>query len=256
MTVLATVLTMAAGKPAWVVVGVAATVLAGQLSIGWSNDALDVRRDTATGRTDKPLVAGEVSVRAVTVAAGLATLAAGALSLWLGWQAAAAHAAVVASGWLYNLWLKSTPASPVPFFVAFGLLPAVATLTRPDPGWPPPWVLVAGGLIGVAAHFANVLPDLDDDAQTGVRGLPHRIGPLASALAATGAAVAAVLLVVTASEPPPLLAVSSLLVAVVVVGAGLLAVRRRRSSEGAFYASMAVAAIGVALLAASPRYGG
>jgi 4-hydroxybenzoate polyprenyltransferase len=28
----------------------------------------------------------------------------------------------------------------------------------------------------VAAHLANVLPDLTDDVATGVRGLPHRLG--------------------------------------------------------------------------------
>ena len=36
-------------------------------------------------------------------------------------------------------------------------------------------------------HFSNVLPDLDDDAATGVRGLPHRIGARGSALVAFGA---------------------------------------------------------------------
>ncbi|MEJ1231435.1 MAG: hypothetical protein WDM88_13540 [Galbitalea sp.] len=34
-----------------------------------------------------------------------------------------------------------------------------------------------GGLLGAAGHFANTLPDLDDDATTGVRGLPHRPRP-------------------------------------------------------------------------------
>ena len=37
---------------------VTAAVLAGQLSIGWSNDLIDARRDRAVGRTDKPLAVG------------------------------------------------------------------------------------------------------------------------------------------------------------------------------------------------------
>ena len=41
---------------------------------------------------------------------------------------------------------------------------------------PPPWVPVAGALLGVGAHLVNALPDLADDAATGVRGLPHRLG--------------------------------------------------------------------------------
>src|SRR5688572_7324843 len=40
---------------------VVAAVLAGQLSVGWSNDLLDLDRDRRAGRTDKPLASGEVS---------------------------------------------------------------------------------------------------------------------------------------------------------------------------------------------------
>ena len=46
----------AAARPGCVAVAVA--VLAGQLSTGWSNDWFDAGRDTAVGRTDKPIVAG------------------------------------------------------------------------------------------------------------------------------------------------------------------------------------------------------
>jgi 4-hydroxybenzoate polyprenyltransferase len=46
-------------------------------------------------------------------------------------------------------------------------------------------------------HLTNVLPDLDDDARTGVRGLPHRLGPRVSAIVAAigvvGGAVAVLL---------------------------------------------------------------
>ena len=41
----------------------------------------------------------------------------------------------------------------------------------------------AAAALGSAAHFVNVLPDLADDAATGVHGLPHRLGPLASRIA-------------------------------------------------------------------------
>ena len=45
-----------------------------------------------------------------------------------------------------------------------------------------PWVIAAGALLGTGAHFANVLPDLEDDRRTGVRGLGHRIGRIPSIL--------------------------------------------------------------------------
>jgi 4-hydroxybenzoate polyprenyltransferase len=37
-------------------------------------------------------------------------------------------------------------------------------------------MVAAGALLGVGAHLLNALPDLSDDVQTGVRGLPHRLG--------------------------------------------------------------------------------
>jgi 1,4-dihydroxy-2-naphthoate octaprenyltransferase len=33
-----------------------------------------------------------------------------------------------------------------------------------------------GALLGVAAHFANVLKDLDQDLTSGIKGLPQRLG--------------------------------------------------------------------------------
>ncbi|HET9631027.1 MAG TPA: UbiA family prenyltransferase [Terrabacter sp.] len=156
---------------------VTAAVLAGQLSIGWSNDLVDVRRDRAVGRPDKPVAAGEVSESAVRAACGTAVVACVVLSFACGWRAALVHLLLgVASGWAYNLWLKRTVLSPLPYAVAFAALPAVVTLALPSPVWPPAWVLVTGALLGVGAHLLNVLPDLADDEATGVRGLPHRLG--------------------------------------------------------------------------------
>lgn len=160
-----------------------AAVLAGQLSIGWSNDAIDAARDRASARVDKPVARGAVSPRVVAVAAGLALFLATVLSLALGWQPGLASLTVIACGWLYNLGLKATAFSFVPYAIAFGTLPAIATLALPVPVWPAPWAMIAGALFGVSAHLANVLPDLDDDIDTGVRGLPHRIGARATAVA-------------------------------------------------------------------------
>jgi 4-hydroxybenzoate polyprenyltransferase len=177
---------------------VTAAVFTGQLTIGWVNDLADLRRDVAVGRQDKPLASGEVSVRAVQVALGAAATATIVLSLATGWRSVLVHLGlVVGSGQAYNLGLKSTAWSWAPYAVAFGSLPAVVTLAGPDPAWPPWWLMAAGSLLGVAAHFLNVLPDLADDASTGVRGLPHRLGEARSRFAATlllvGASVVALL---------------------------------------------------------------
>jgi 4-hydroxybenzoate polyprenyltransferase len=110
-----------------------------------------------------------------------------ALSVALGWRGGAAALVIVLCGWVYNLGLKATLLSWLPYAIAFGTLPAVATLSASPPRWPAVWALTAGALLGVAAHLANVLPDLREDVATGLRGLPHRFGARATAL--TGAAI-------------------------------------------------------------------
>ncbi len=162
---------------------VTAALFTGQLSIGWSNDLVDVRRDRAVGRADKPLAHGEVSEALVRRAIGLALATCIVLSLALGPQAAAVHLfAGVAMGWAYNLGVKATVVSPLPYAIAFAALPAVVWLALPGDGWwstrtwPPLWVMAAGGVLGVGLHLLNALPDLADDAATDVRGLPHALG--------------------------------------------------------------------------------
>ncbi|GIT79189.1 membrane protein [Leifsonia sp. LS1] len=173
----------------------ALAILLGQLSIGWSNDWLDAARDRAVDRADKPAARGDISPTAVRAAAfsalGLALVA----TAPLGPGALAAHAVAIAGGWAYNLGLKSTVLSFVPFAVSFGLLPAIATLGQERPLVPAGWVLLAGALLGVAAHITNVLPDLADDERTGIRGLPHRLGATVSGLLAFGCLAVATALV-------------------------------------------------------------
>ena len=255
VTTMTVALAAGAGNDLRSCVLVAVAVLTGQLSIGWSNDAVDARRDRAVGRADKPVAAGAVSVRAVSLASATALVVTVPTSLALGWTAGLAQLLVVACGWVYNLGVKSTLWSWAPFFVAFGALPAVATLALPDPLWPAWWALLAGALVGVSAHLGNVLPDLDEDAATGVHGLPHRLGPLPTAAGALVSALAAAALVVLGpASAPPWWSWLGLLAAVAASVSGFVVVRRSPSSEAAFYAAMATAAIGVALLAGSPAF--
>ena len=168
-------------------------VLAGQLTIGWTNDWADARRDSVAGRLDKPVAAGEVSRRAVGMAALVAAAACVVASLLLGWAPGLVHLVAVGAGLAYDLALKSTLLSPVPYALAFGLLPGVATLSGALPAWPAPAASAAAALLGVAAHLANTVPDAEDDARTGVAGLPQRIGPRRSALLAVLVLTAAAL---------------------------------------------------------------
>lgn len=190
VTVLAVVLGLAVGLDGSRLVVVAIAVLAGQLAIGWSNDLIDADRDRRVGRSDKPIAQGAVRVpvvRALVVIAGVVGVI---LPFTLSLAAGLAHLALVASGLAYNAGLKSTPASVVPFVVAFGALPAVVTLSTAPPSGPAPWAIGVGAVFGIAIHFTNVLPDLADDARTGVVGLPHRLGRARAGLVAFAALAA------------------------------------------------------------------
>jgi 4-hydroxybenzoate polyprenyltransferase len=228
---------------------VAPAALAGQLSIGWSNDFFDAGRDTAVGRTDKPVAAGQVSRRAVGVA-GLAALAVSlVLSLAIGEVTGIINAVMMAAGWAYNAGLKSTWASGVMYVIGFGLIPAFAVSTLPGHPAPRPLITAAAAALGLGAHFANVLPDLAGDEQTGVHGLPQRLGARSGPAAVRLAALvflllASVLLVLAASGAHRWVALGGLAVA-----AALAAVGARSTGRLPFLAAIGIAAIDVALLA-------
>lgn len=225
---------------------VTAAVAAGQLGIGWSNDLIDATRDRQVGRRDKPLARGDLTGRSVRIAAAAALVAAVALSLACGARSALVHLLlVVGSGLLYNVGLKSTAWSFAPYAVAFGSLPAVVELARPDPALPPVWVVVTGALLGVGSHLLNALPDLAADAATGVSGLPHRLGARRVRLLAPVLLVAASAMTVFGPGAP----VPSWAWAVMVGALALGVVAATRHGRVPFVAAVCIAALDVVALA-------
>ncbi|MGN6302226.1 MAG: UbiA family prenyltransferase [Angustibacter sp.] len=252
VTALAGLLAVAAGAPASVTALVVAAFAAGQLSVGWSNDWWDADRDRQVARLDKPVAAGRVSRRSVGWAAAAAVVAVVPLSLALGLAAGAVHLVAVASAWSYNLWLKRTALSWLPFAVSFGLLPVVVTLAVRPSHVAPWWAVTAGALLGVGAHLVNVLPDVDDDVATGVRGLVHRLPRRATAVAAPAILTLATLVVVVGPPGPttgPRWA--ALAVAVAAAGAAAVAAAKDHRRHVSLAATVLVAAVNVALLVAS-----
>jgi 4-hydroxybenzoate polyprenyltransferase len=251
VTVITVLLAIAAGLEPWRVVLVGLVMVLDQASVGLSNDAIDAERDRAVGRTDKPVARGELPPR---LAMGLALGAAAAsiaLSLPLGGAAAAAHLVFLGMAWGYNVGLKNTPASVLPYLLAFGVLPAIVTLAAARPALPSLLVMAAGSLLGVAAHFANVLPDLEDDAATGVRGLPHRVGRVGSVLVIWLALpLAAVCLAAAIGFGSPI-AVAGLAAAALLAVAGLVLGLRRAPSRMLFRLVILGALVDVAMLVIS-----
>ncbi|QEW04604.1 UbiA family prenyltransferase [Microbacterium lushaniae] len=200
VTALSLALGLTAGLEPWRLVLLVVAVFSGQVSVGLSNDAIDAARDEAVGRRDKPIAAGVVSAGgALGVAVG-AVVVALVLSAPLGVGMLAAHAVALAAAWAYNAGLKATAFSIVPFVVSFGLFPSFATLSLPGGAPAPTWAGIAGAALGAAVHLTNVLPDLDDDRVTGIRGLPHRLGARVSAVVAAAGVVIGALAVLAGSS--------------------------------------------------------
>ena len=159
---------------------VAIAIFAGQLVVGWSNDLIDAPLDIAAQRTKKPIVGKEINPDLLGKSIVFAIFAALLLSLIspLGLIGTLIHFLGLLSATLYNLKLKSTILSPVPYIVSFGALPWAIYL--PTGNQPPLWLFIGFMLISVAFHFFNVLKDFQWDINQGVLGLPQRLGRNAS----------------------------------------------------------------------------
>ncbi|NUK32401.1 UbiA family prenyltransferase [Streptomyces lunaelactis] len=247
VTSLATALAVSAGLGGARCALIGAAVLAGQLSVGWCNDAFDAQRDAAVGRRGKPVADGAVSRSAVWAAAFAALLLCVPLSLACGLLAGMVHLAAVVAAWLYNLKLKATALSWLPYVVGFGGLPAVVALSLPGHPRPAWWAVTAGALLGVAAHLGDVLPDIGDDLKTGLRGLPHRLGVTGTRLLLPVPLVAATaVLVLAPAGPPSAWGAATLAAAPLTALAGLALGRYWR--KAALAGTVAVAAADLTLL--------
>jgi 4-hydroxybenzoate polyprenyltransferase len=202
VTAITTALALSAGRgvsSVWL----ALAVLSGQLTVGWSNDYLDRDRDRQANRIDKPIVADEISAGVVLRAATIALIFCVPLSFASGAAAGAIHLSAVAAALAYNVGLKSTLASALPYAYAFGALPAFVTLGLTGSHAPPAWAVTAGAFMGVGAHFVNTLPDRAADELAGVRGLPQRLPATLTVVLGVAFLSAAALIVTVAPAGEP-----------------------------------------------------
>ncbi|WP_240197374.1 UbiA family prenyltransferase [Nonomuraea lactucae] len=247
VTVLVTALAIASGRDTRGCVLVAAAVLSGQLSVGWCNDAADARLDRTALRRSKPIVANLVSVGTVRAAAVISLLLCVPLSLASGVLAGTVHLTGVGAAWAYDLGLKATVVSWVPYAVGFGGLPAFVTLGLPGQPWPAWWAIPAAALLGCGAHLANALPDIPSDLAAGVRGWPQRLGvSRAGVLAPLLLLSASLLLVLGPARGIGVTEWVALAAAGTLAASGLLL--HDRLPRAPFAAAIGVAAVDVALL--------
>ena len=176
-------------------IGVAIAIFSGQLIVGWSNDLIDYKDDFSHNRGNKPLVAGEISYAALQRA--LITLIPISLALTLagplGIKGGLVYFFGIGCGAAYNLYFKFTALSPLPYALAFAALPSCIPISLNQN--PPEWMWLGGALFGMAAHFINVIKDMEQDRASNIRGLPQRIGKKPSILAAAFLTIVGVLVI-------------------------------------------------------------
>jgi len=167
--------------PAYVI---AFGVFTGQLVVGWSNDLYDYADDLKHNRLNKPLVAGTITpgylmkwLRFMVPFSFIANLLGP-----LGLKGGMVYMFGIAMGVAYNFYFKFNIFSWLPFALAFAALPSCIAISKDIT--PPVWMWLGGALLGSAAHFINVIKDIDQDRASGIGGAPQRIGKTGSIVAA------------------------------------------------------------------------
>ena len=189
-------------------------IFLGQLLVGWSNDLNDYPDDLKHNRTVKPLVSGEVSskqlLRAVKICAPFAVI----FNLFgpLGIKGGLIYLFGVGMGVAYNFYFKSTLFSPLPYALAFAAL--VSSIVISTDQRPPIWLISCGALFGVAAHFANVLKDIDQDLESKIKGLPQRLGKKVSRIICASLLIGTTLILHSVVGHMPLLVIGLIAAAV------------------------------------------
>lgn len=151
------------------------TVFSSQVAIGSLNDYLDRHRD-AVEQPEKPIPSGLIPPSAALAQAIGASIVCLSIAALTGPTGLLFAGIALASGQAYNIWLKGTPLSFLPYLVSFSCLPALAWVAagRFEPRW---LALYAVGLpLMFSLHLANALPDVAGDQREGVRGLAPTLG--------------------------------------------------------------------------------
>ncbi len=159
-------------------------VFTGQLVVGWSNDLYDYKDDLMHNRQNKPLVAGVISQSYLKRWLAFMVPFSFVANLLgpLGFKGGLVYMFGISMGVAYNFYFKFNLFSWLPYALAFAALPSCIAISKEVT--PPVWMWLGGALLGSAAHFINVIKDMDQDRASGIGGTPQRIGKRASIVVA------------------------------------------------------------------------
>ena len=170
-----------AGRPTSEFLLVLATVLVGQVCLGWFNDLVDRSRDARHGAAGKPVADGRLDPGTVWFVLAVGVFVVVPLSIANGVYAGSAYllslAVAVLGSWI---WIRKGFFSWVPWAASFGLFPAFLSYG----GWggqdngaqPEILVTVLAAALGVGIHVLRALWGLVPDNADGWTYLPLRLG--------------------------------------------------------------------------------
>lgn len=221
-------------------------MLLAQLAIGWMNDYVD--RDTdALNQPSKPVPSGLVAAFWLPPASVLAALGSFVLGAVLGPAPLGLLAAGLAAGLAYDLLLKNTGLSWLPFVVAFTVLPlyvwSALDVFRDDFLW----LYFVASPLTLAVHVANTLPDIESDAASGRRSIAVVLGRRRALWVILGALLAPVALLaltlVWVEYEPALLGATLAGYAALLTGAGIAYRRGGRDNDVRAFRFVVVASV-------------
>jgi 4-hydroxybenzoate polyprenyltransferase len=232
------------------VVQLVGTMLPIQLCIGIVNDVVDLPAD-AIAQPYKPLVRG-VLRRRTAAWIGLVLGAVGlGVAATINLATLGLAASALGAGLAYDLGLRRTVVSWVPWWGGMAVLPLAAYASA---GAIPSRLLILiplSALVAVGLHLANSQPDIDADRLTGARSLPVVVGVRTARWAGPAAlAIAGLLALVLAiplGQADPLL-----LAGVAVLACGLVAVAVARPARPFPILAAASAVFAIAWLGSLP----
>jgi 4-hydroxybenzoate polyprenyltransferase len=179
---------------------IAAIMLLVQFSISALNEWADADLDRKAGRR-RPIPAGLVSREtALTVAVACAV---GAFLFCvlsnLGPFALLLVGVGTACGWVYDLWLKPSPLSFVPFAIAFPLMPFWIGVLAGRPLMSLVSLFIGGSPLATAIHLADAIPDRERDRAAGLTTLAVVLGKPGAEIATAGLLLVGTLVAITVS---------------------------------------------------------
>jgi 4-hydroxybenzoate polyprenyltransferase len=222
-----------------------------QFCIGVINDVADLEAD-AVAKPHKPLARGVVS-RSTATGAGIVLGVIGlGVAATINLATLGLDALALGAGLAYDLGLRRTPLSWVPWWGGMAVLPLEGYASV---GAVPSKLLVVvplSGLLAIGLHFANALPDIEGDRLAGRRSLPVLVGAGRSQSAGPATLVAAGVLALLLAGPLGQ-AGALFFSGLAVLGVGLGAVVITRSARPFPVLAVATAVFAVTWLASLPR---